>query len=435
MYLLGKLHLDDGYSEWDCERFHHEDPTKDINRSAFEIDKARIIHSASFRRLQGKTQVLGVGARDFYRTRLTHSLEVAQIGRGLTREAKNLPFDFKINADLVEAICLAHDIGHPAFGHFGESTLHTKLFKHGGFGANPQNLRLVTFIESKHQSGGLNLCRAALDGLIKYSEPFDGSAKFERSSKFTYREDADLVKDIKGGRSQKSLEAQIADWSDTVAYSVDDIEDTFRAELLDFFEMKRRADEISTLVKETLRKKELPDDDAATGPDGIATLAMSMHEAFVQPQTLRLRKQAIKRWTSQNIARLIRECEIFVRDPKEPSNRYKYGLRIPDHAQRYAILLKAIGDILVFSDPRVKTLEYKGGVVIGSLYETFVEDKENSLVPLDFKEMIEDPETIRKHGPRERLIADFLAGMTDQYAFQYHRRLFLPGAGSFYEAV
>jgi len=435
MHLLGKLHVADGYSEWDCERFHYEDPAKDKNRSTFEIDKARIIHSASFRRLQGKTQVLGVGARDFYRTRLTHSLEVAQIGRGLTREARNLPAEFKINADLVEAICLAHDIGHPAFGHSGESTLNEKLWDHGGFGANPQNLRLVTFIESKHPEGGLNLSRAALDGLIKYSEPFDGSGKFRRKSKFTYKDDAQLVSEIKGGRRGKSIEAQIADWSDSVAYSVDDIEDTFRAELLDFFEMRRRADEISTAVKDTLGKKGIQDDDSVTGVDAIRKLAMSLHETFVQPQTLRLRKQSIKKWTSRNIATLIRECEVVVRDGEETSNRYKYGLKIPDHAEREAIVLKAIAEVLVFSDPRVRTLEYKGGLVMASLYDTFVKDADNLLLPLDFKEMIEDEEVLKKHGPRERLIADFLAGMTDQYAFQYHRRLFLPGAGSFYEAV
>ena len=137
MNVLGKV--SSGYDDWDAERGFPEDIEKDKGRNAFEIDKGRIIHSAAFRRLQGKTQVLGVGERDFYRTRLTHSLEVAQLGRGICNEAGNST-EFSPNPDLVEAICLAHDIGHPAFGHFGEECLHQKMVEHGGFGANPQNL-------------------------------------------------------------------------------------------------------------------------------------------------------------------------------------------------------------------------------------------------------------------------------------------------------
>jgi dGTPase len=111
-------------------------------------------HSGAFRRLQGKTQVLGVGERDFYRTRLTHSLEVAQLGRGICGEVAN---GKHISRDLVETICLAHDIGHPAFGHFGETVLHKKMFNHGGFGANPQNVRIVSILEPKFDSGGLDV--------------------------------------------------------------------------------------------------------------------------------------------------------------------------------------------------------------------------------------------------------------------------------------
>ena len=129
-----------GYSDSDIERqFEEPNPAKQVSRSAFEIDKGRIIHSAAFRRLQGKTQVLGAGRRDFYRTRLTHSLEVAQIGRGICNEIPAIS-EFKVDTDLVETICLAHDIGHPPFGHSGEECLNELMFKDGGFGANAQNL-------------------------------------------------------------------------------------------------------------------------------------------------------------------------------------------------------------------------------------------------------------------------------------------------------
>jgi dGTP triphosphohydrolase len=130
MFLLGKV--PPGYGKWDAERQEDEGgtqgslvPGKDDKRYTFEIDKARIIHSPSLRRLQGKTQVLGVGERDFYRTCLTHSLEVAQIGRVLCREVRQ-PQEFQVDADLVETVCLAHDIVHPSFGHIGENCLHKK---------------------------------------------------------------------------------------------------------------------------------------------------------------------------------------------------------------------------------------------------------------------------------------------------------------------
>jgi dGTPase len=434
MNILGTIPKRDGYSDWDCERFHHEDSSKDEKRPTFEIDKARIIHSASFRRLQGKTQVLGVGARDFYRTRLTHSLEVAQIGRGLCRETKDLPEDFNINQDLVEAICLAHDIGHPAFGHSGEATLNDRIWTKGGFGANPQNLRLVTFLESKHPDGGLNLSRAMLDGIIKYSKPFDGSGSSKDRPHFTYKEDAELVNNIKGDRTVKSIEAEIADWADAVAYCVDDIEDSFRAGLLDFYDMKTRAEEICEQAKRKIKKSNLEDDSNIT-PAAVANLAMTLHERFVQKPTLRKRKEAIKSWTSETIGRLIRDCRIVVRVSSETSNRYKYGLQIPPEAKRQAILLKVVASVLVFSDPRVRTLEYKGGIVLGKLFDVFVEHEDNELLPLDFQELMKDAAANPNHGSRERLITDFLAGMTDHYAFQYYNRLFLPGEGSFYEAV
>src|SRR6202795_1428652 len=192
MILLGKIPK--GYSKWDAERFEDEGKKqggKDDVRMTYEIDKARVIHSAAFRRLQGKTQVLGVGERDFYRTRLTHSLEVAQIGRGLCREISR-PKEFAPDPDLVEAICLAHDIGHPAFGHSGETCLHEKMLCAGGFGANAQNLRIVCFVESKRPNGGLNLTRAMIDGLIKYPRLFDPE-RYAKCSKFVCRDDETLI--------------------------------------------------------------------------------------------------------------------------------------------------------------------------------------------------------------------------------------------------
>jgi dGTPase len=235
MLVLGKIPR--GYTLHDADRQFAEDkPEKQDKRSAFEIDKGRIIHSSAFRRLQGKTQVLGAGERDFYRTRLTHSLEVAQIGRGICNEISN-PKDFTIDTDLVEAICLAHDIGHPPFGHSGEGLLNGLTYAEGGFGANAQNLRVVTFVETKRKEGGLNLSRAALDGLTKYPTLFDWNKFRHKQPEFVYREHSSLLDWIKDGVRRPEttpVECQIAEWADTLAYSVNDIEDNFRAGIIDF---------------------------------------------------------------------------------------------------------------------------------------------------------------------------------------------------------
>jgi dGTPase len=175
------------YNESDQAR-RGGNPSSAADRAEFEVDKGRIIHSAAFRRLQGKTAVLGVGERDFYRTRLTHSLEVAQLGRGLCKE---LDGDVEPDPDLVEAICLAHDIGHPPFGHSGERHLDEILgTKRGGFGANPQNLRIVASLEAKYDNVGLDLTRATLDGLVKYPEIYDPTK--QQKGKFSYASDQQL---------------------------------------------------------------------------------------------------------------------------------------------------------------------------------------------------------------------------------------------------
>jgi dGTPase len=419
MFIIGRK--PEGYIDEDIERqFEEPNPEKQAKRSAFEIDKGRIIHSSAFRRLQGKTQVLGAGRRDFYRTRLTHSLEVAQIGRGICNEIPQIP-DFNVDTDLVEAICLAHDIGHPPFGHSGEGFLNKSMYNDGGFGANAQNLRVVTFVETKRQEGGLNLSRAVLDGLTKYPTLFRKKDFKGRKPEFVYKDHAALLKWIKNGvRSpiQRPIECEIAEWADTSVYSVNDIEDNFRAGLLDFQEMEKRADEIEAVCQGY----------KITAAE-IKALARDLHEKLViKPTTLRQRKAALKAWTSSTIFSLFDGCKFYVRDADEKSNRYKYGLRVPDVNKRKSKLLKAAAQVLAFKDPRVVTLEHKGRLVLETLYKTFCD--ETNLLPRDFQEMIASDKKNTK-----RIVADFVSGMTDTYAGEYYLRLFQPGEGSFYEDV
>ena len=419
MPIIGKKPA--GYSDEDIDRqFEEENPEKQASRSAFEIDKGRIVHSSAFRRLQGKTQVLGVGERDFYRTRLTHSLEVAQIGRGICNEVAN-PEDFQIDTDLVEAICLAHDIGHPAFGHSGEAFLNKMIFEHGGFGANAQNLRVVTFVETKRKEGGLNLSRAALDGLTKYPVLFKKEEFEHKKPEFVYSDHAELLAWIKTGvRNQRlrPVECEVAEWADTLAYSVNDIEDNFRAGLIDFTEMEHRADEIA----EECKKYEV------TGEEIVERARYLQRKLVVEPETLRERKAALKSWTSETIFLLIKGCKFLLRNEHEPSNRYRYGLVVPEENIRQSKVLKATALVLAFRDPRVVTLEYKGKKILGKLYESFCDDP--TLLPRDFQELIS-----KNPSKTKRIVADFVSGMTDSYAGEYYSRLFDPGEGSFYQEV
>jgi dGTPase len=418
------------YGTPDYER-RFDNESKATGREPFEVDKGRIVHSGSFRRLQGKTQVLGVGERDFYRTRLTHSLEVAQLGRGLASEVLR-PDELCPSLELVETICLAHDIGHAPFGHFGEKHLNKLMESYGGFGANPQNIRIVTSLEPKYREGGLDLTRATLDGLIKY--PTLRKEMTEKSAKCTYEWVKKDVVDI----SRKPIEGQIADWADQMAYSVNDIEDAIRAGLIDFAEMANRVEDISAAAREQIDEyaegEEGPIDyvDSISGPDAIREFGESMRQLFVCPPSYKGRKMNLKKWTSDSIKELIAGCRYELDHPEERVSRYKYTLRTTPKARSRTAVLKATVNFLVFQDPRVHTLEHKAGKILDALFEAFVKDQR--LLPRDYQELILEGRSASKM-PIERFVADFISGMTDAYAFSYYNRLFQPGWGSFYEDV
>jgi dGTPase len=230
-----------GYDAHATARWVAEPPKSARNpgRGPFERDRARVLHSAALRRLAAKTQVVEIGSGDFPRTRLTHSLECAQIGREFGAVLGCDP-------DLVDAACLAHDLGHPPFGHNGESALAEFAAGCGGFEGNAQSLRLLTRLEAKVPGAGLNLTRATLDATLKYPWPARaGEVKFG-----VYAEDTEVFAWIRDGAppGRPCLEAQVMDWADDVAYSVHDVEDGLQAGLITLGALRDQAEQKAVAV-------------------------------------------------------------------------------------------------------------------------------------------------------------------------------------------
>ena len=225
---------DSGYDRAATARWVAE-PRGSSGRGTFERDRARVLHSSALRRLAAKTQVVSPGSGDFPRTRLTHSLECAQIGRELGAALGCDP-------DLVDAACLAHDLGHPPFGHNGESALAVLAADCGGFEGNAQSLRLLTRLETKVPGSGLNLARATLDATLKYpwiaGDGPAGTAKYG-----AYAEDAEVFAWIRreAPPGRVCLEGQVMDWADDVAYSVHDLEDGLQAGLITMAGLRDRS--------------------------------------------------------------------------------------------------------------------------------------------------------------------------------------------------
>ena len=244
------------YTEIDKERFLTEEGSGRSARTEFARDRARVTHSSALRRLGAKTQVLQPGSNDFARTRLTHSLEVAQVGREMAVE-------FGIDPDIVDTACLAHDLGHPPFGHNGEKGLNEWAKNFGGFEGNAQTLRLLTRIEQKVYSKdgvafGLNLTRASLDASCKYPWTREFAVQdtgADRSIKFgVYEDDVPVFEWLRLGAKErvKCFEAQIMDFSDDVAYSVHDFEDAVVESFIKLEELNGSSQE-SAIVKEIER--------------------------------------------------------------------------------------------------------------------------------------------------------------------------------------
>ena len=332
--------LSPGYNQFDEERFVTELP-KRHGRRAFARDKARVLHSAGLRRLSAKTQVMSAGADDFPRTRLTHTLEVAQIGRELGDALGCDP-------DLVETACLVHDLGHPPFGHNGEEALHKASLDIGGFEGNAQTFRLLTRLESKTirdgRSLGLNLTRATLDAATKYPWAFDG-----KNPKFGfYEEDKEIFDWVRlNAKSQtKVFEAQVMDIADDIAYSVHDIEDAIYGQHFSPLALDSEP-EFKEVVKlaATEYATEINEDNLNKALNSLIKQSWWV-KSFTATQ---VDMAALKNMTSHLIGKFTEEIEQATKAGNKAENftRYNANLIVPLETKAQIAVLKAVVNLFV----------------------------------------------------------------------------------------
>lgn len=421
-------------------------------RDEYEKDYARLIQSPAFRRLQGKSQVFGAGTGDYYRTRLTHSIEVSQIARELARRlGKSYPFLHKpehpglmLEPEVVECAALAHDLGHPPFGHKGEEVLNRLLQAHNGsaYEGNAQNFRILMFLEKRAGSdSGLDLTAAVLLAINKY--PFALGEQGRMKGVYDMEWDGGIrrLRELwKMPEGLATLEAQLMDLCDDIAYSTHDIEDGIRAGKIvmsaSFFEDDRLAE---------LIMREIVDDPSGPNPawNGVDAGGMTAmvkrvltqyYEQWVNVfresgrEPSRARREMKARWVGLFAGR------VGILD--DPSCGWKRVTLVRGGAEDMELLrtmevLKKLAWVTLIKDFRVQRLQKRSEIMLTRLWESFVDQESGKLLlPPDW---VESYERQRGRWPWERLAADYIAGMTDAYAEKVYTELFASRSGTIYE--
>ncbi len=357
-------------------RRHPEPPVQ--ARTEFQRDRDRIVHSTAFRRLEYKTQVFVNHEGDLFRTRLTHSLEVAQIARAIAR-------NLRVNEDLVEAISLAHDLGHTPFGHAGQDALHESMGPYGGFEHNLQSLRVVDELEERYGGfNGLNLTFETREGILKHCSVEHARTLGELGRRFIERK-------------QPSIEAQIANLADEIAYNNHDIDDGLRSGLIAL----KQIDAVPLFARHA---------------------AQVRHE-FPQIAERRLIHETTRRMINSLIVDLIEETRRRIAEAAPQSiDDVRLGAALvafsgPMRAE--ADQLKRFLSEHLYRHFQVMRMTEKSKRIVRDLFAAFRD--EPRLLPADHRQRVE------AEGPRA--IADYVAGMTDRYAIREHRRLFTVGEG------
>ncbi len=357
-------------------------------RNAYQRDRDRVIHSSAFRRLEYKTQVFVNHEGDMFRTRLTHSIEVAQIGRTVARA-------LGLNEDLTEAICLAHDLGHTPFGHAGQDALDRCMREYGGFEHNLQSLRVVDLLEERYAAfPGLNLTFETREGILKHCS----------------RVQAELLGDV-GRRflagSQPGLEAQVANLADEIAYNNHDVDDGLRAGLItvtQLEECKLFADQLTAVRK---LWPDLPE-------------RRHVHEL-------------VRRMINRVVTDLVdtSRARIADRNPQDIDAVRAAGrplISLSDELRQQHVELKRFLNRYLYRHFRVQRMSHKAERIVTTLFGIFIGNE--LLLPHDVQERIGRLEPGQRESARARLIADYIAGMTDRYAIAEYQRITDPNQSS-----
>ena len=432
-------------NQWLARRFKDKAARDGDHRTPYQRDKARILHSAAFRRLQSKTQVLGIGIGDFYRTRLTHSLEAAQIGQGITAQLQikypELSSELELDPVLIEALCLAHDIGHPPFGHGGEIALNYMMHKHGGFEGNGQTFRIVTRLEPYTAEHGMDLCRRTLLGLVKYPNLIsrlagdypvtsgsdyrtiranewhppkglydDDQEEFNWLLSTLNQHDRTLLLSLKPPATNllhqktcfKSFDCSIMELADDIAYSIHDLEDAIVMGIVDQRSFEKE------LVAPVMAIPEIPK--LHTHMQGISEQLFGEH-----PHE---RKNAI----GSLVNAFITSIEIVKVPATFNEPLLQYNASFPNNMESALTVFKKFVLRKVIRKPEIQQLEYKGQQVVMELFASFASDPER-LLPENTKRRWHQA---RERGAEIRVIADYISGMTDEFASRMHSNLFTP---------
>ncbi len=365
-------------------RGRHFDEEAPAHRSEYQRDRDRIIHSTAFRRLEYKTQVFVNHEGDLFRTRLTHSIEVAQMSRTIARV-------LKVNDDLCEAIALAHDLGHTPFGHSGQDALNTCMKNHHGFEHNLQSLRVVDKLEEKYaQFDGLNLSFETREGILKHCSITNAKQLGDVGRRFI-------------DKTQPGLEAQLVNLADAIAYNSHDVDDGLRAELINIEQLcevsmfRQLFDEVSREYPDLVRK--------------------------------RIIYEIVRRMIDMQIRDLIASSSRLVeaarpQDIDDIRSRSQPMIRFSDEMHELQLELKRFLRENLYRHYRVHRMTIKAGRIVTDLYNAFFDDIRT--LPPEHLARAHQMEQLRGNSGRARVVADYIAGMTDRYAIAEHRRLYDP---------
>lgn len=414
-----------------------EPPRPDDERDEYQRDKARVIHSAAFRRLQAKTQVMGVGEGDFHRTRLTHSLEASEIGEGLLGSLKRQPAvpdavrEWLPPRELLVAACLAHDLGHPPFGHGGEKALHAQMVNCGGFEGNGQTLRIVTRLEKYKAGKGMNPTRRLVLALLKYPAPysaFDHSLSPTKPPKCYFDTEAEIVdrafespfnveeatqfravRTAEGKPACRTLDSSLMEIADDIAYGVHDLEDIVARGMV------RLEDVIDKL------KRVFGDFGPRIGSGDKAVSLCDFEKRVFDTSVER------KRFIGKLVNLFVTSVMVKQRDEySHPLLKFYIGFEQPVEALLNA--LKDLAYVLVIQRAPIQQLERRGQRIVTALFEALSEAP-TELVPKDSWDAFDGKDSVK------RRVCDYIAGMTDHYAEKIYGRLFIPGEGSSHDEL